>query len=98
MGKMKVRAHVYISGRVQGVFFRAETRNKALKNNVTGWIRNTFDNRVEAVFEGERNDVEKLLIFCRRGPPMANITKINVNWENYLGIFNGFQIRKTSIV
>ena len=98
MGNMKVRAHVYVSGKVQGVFFRVETRNIALKNNVTGWIRNTFDNRVEVVFEGERKDVEKLLTFCRHGPPMANIVKINVIWEDYLGIFKDFQIRKTSIV
>ncbi len=97
MGTMKVRVHVYVYGKVQGVFFRAETRNRALKNNVTGWVRNTFDNRVEAVFEGERKDVEKLLTFCRHGPTIANVTKINLNWENYLGTFNDFQIRKTSV-
>ena len=56
---VKVRAHVYVSGRVQGVFFRYETRREAVKRNVKGWVRNLPDGRVEAVFEGEKEDVEK---------------------------------------
>jgi acylphosphatase len=90
---MKVRAHVFVSGRVQGVFFRSETRHEARRRNVTGWVRNTADGRVEAVFEGEREDVEKLIDFCRRGPPGARVTKVDVQWEDYTGEFKDFKIR-----
>jgi len=90
---MKVRAHVFISGRVQGVFFRYETRLRAIRNNVTGWIRNLPDGRVEAVFEGERENVEAMINFCHRGPPGAIVKKVEVIWENPTGEFRGFQIR-----
>ncbi len=90
---MKVRAHVFISGRVQGVFFRYETRLRAIRNNVTGWIRNLPDGRVEAIFEGERENVEAMINFCHRGPPGAIVKKVEVIWENPTGEFRGFQIR-----
>jgi len=89
---MKVRAHVFMSGRVQGVFFRSETRYEASRKNVSGWVRNTSDGRVEAVFEGEKDDVEELIEFCRRGPPGARVTKVDVLWEDYTGEFRGFRI------
>lgn len=89
---MKVRAHVFISGRVQGVFFRSETRRKARRYNVTGWVRNLFDGRVEAVFEGEKENVEKLIEFCKRGPPGARVTKTEVFLEAYTGEFGDFRI------
>lgn len=89
---MKVRAHVFVSGRVQGVFFRSETQYEANKRNILGWVRNTSDGRVEAVFEGEKKDVEKLIDFCRRGPPGAKVTRVNVQWENYTGEFRDFRI------
>ena len=90
---MKVRAHVFINGRVQGVFFRSETQYEANRRNVTGWVRNLPDGRVEAVFEGERGDVEKLIEFCKRGPPGARVTKVQVFWEDYTGEFKDFKIR-----
>lgn len=92
---MKVRAHVFVSGRVQGVFFRVKTRNEAEKRNVTGWIRNTSRNRVEAIFEGEKVDVEQLINFCRRGPPSARVTRIDFQWETYTGEFIAFKIVRT---
>ena len=92
---MNVRAHVFVSGRVQGVFFRVETRCEALKRNVVGWVRNTSDGRVEAVFEGKKADVEQLVDFCGRGPSGARVTKIDVQWEEYTGAFDGFKIRRT---
>jgi len=90
---LRVRAHVYVSGRVQGVFFRSETQDEALRHGLTGWVRNLPDGRVEAVFEGEKDRVERLIEFCRRGPPGARITNVEVIWENYTGEFRGFRIR-----
>ncbi len=92
---MNVRAHIFVSGNVQGVFFRVKTRNEAAKRNVTGWVRNTSSNRVEAIFEGEKADVEQLIDFCRRGPPSARVTGIDFQWENYTGEFNAFKIVRT---
>ena len=90
---MKVRAHVFVSGMVQGVFFRSETRHEANRRKVTGWVRNLRDGRVEAVFEGEKDAVEKLIEFCRTGPPGARVTKVEVSWEEYTGEFKGFLMR-----
>lgn len=90
---MKVRAHVFVSGRVQGVFFRSDTRYEANRRRVTGWVRNLSDGRVEAVFEGEKDDVDKLIEFCRRGSPGARVTKVDFQWEDYTGGFRGFEIR-----
>ena len=90
---MKARAHVVVSGRVQGVFFRSETQDEANRRNVSGWVRNLPDGRVEAVFEGEKEDVDRLIEFCRRGPPGARVSKVDVQWEGYVGEFRGFKIR-----
>jgi len=90
---LKVRAHVLISGRVQGVFFRSETQDEARRQNVTGWVRNLRDRRVEAVFEGEKDRVEALIEFCRRGPLGAKVTRVEVTWGDYTGEFKRFSIR-----
>jgi acylphosphatase len=89
---LKARAHVFVNGRVQGVFFRQETRELALRLNVTGWVRNMYDDRVEAIFEGEKENVERLVEFCKRGPPYAHVTKVEVTWEDYVGEFESFRI------
>ena len=85
-----------ISGMVQGVFFRVETRNQAIKRNIAGWVRNMADGRVEAVFEGEKQDVEKLIVFCKKGPQGAQVTKVDFHWEEYTGEFTGFKIKRTA--
>jgi len=90
---MKVRAHVLVSGWVQGVFFRSETRHEANKRDVRGWVRNLPDGRVEAVFEGEEEAVRKLIEFCKRGPPGARVIRVDVLRENYTGEFKDFEIR-----
>jgi acylphosphatase len=90
---LKVRAHAHISGRVQGVFFRSETQDEAIKKNVTGWVRNLPDGRVEAVFEGEKENVENVIEFCKRGSPGARVTKVDVNWQDFTGEFKNFGIR-----
>ncbi len=90
---MKVRAHIFVSGKVQGVFFRIEIRNRAIRRNIVGWVRNTYDGRVEVIFEGEKNDVAKMIDFCRRGPSGARVTKVDIQWDEYTGEFRDFQIR-----
>lgn len=89
----KVRAHIFVSGFVQGVFFRAETREKAQELNIKGWVKNTKDGRVEAVFEGERDRVEKIIAWAKRGPSPAVVKKVDVIWEEYKNDFKNFEIR-----
>lgn len=89
----KVRAHIFVSGFVQGVFFRAETRGKAQELNINGWVRNTKDGKVEAVFEGERDGVEKIIEWAKRGPPPAVVKKVDVVWEEYKDDFKNFELR-----
>ena len=93
---MKVRAHVYVSGRVQGVFFRFETRYEARRRNVTGWVRNLLDGRVEAIFEGEKNDVERVVDFCHKGSPASRVSNVEVEWKKFRGQFYDFKIRHNS--
>jgi len=87
------RAHVTISGMVQGVFFRAKTRNEAIRNSVTGWVRNLPDGSVEAVFEGNPDDVDRVVGWCRIGPGLAAVEHVEVAEEPYTGAFTDFSIR-----
>ncbi|HXY83564.1 MAG TPA: acylphosphatase [Candidatus Saccharimonadales bacterium] len=89
---MKVRARVVVSGRVQGVFFRVQTRKTALANHLSGWVRNLSNGQVEAVFEGEKHDVEIALDFCQHGPVGAHVEGLDVTWEVWKGEFSDFQI------
>ena len=89
----KVRAHVLVSGKVQGVFFRQKTQRQAQSLGVTGWVRNLPDGRVEAVFEGEEEAVKALVDYCHRGPSIAIVENVNVTYENYNGEFSSFQVR-----
>lgn len=91
--KIEVRAHVFISGRVQGVFFRQDTKLHAEMLGVKGWIRNLVDGRVEAVFEGEESAVKNVVEYCRHGPKNAKVENVEVSRENYSGDFFDFQIR-----
>ena len=84
---------MFISGMVQGVFFRSETRDEAKKLGAKGWVRNLSDGRVEAVFEGEEKSVKELVEFCRRGPSGARVTDVDIIWENYTGEFRNFEVR-----
>jgi len=89
---MKTRAHVWVEGHVQGVFFRYETSRIARNLNVNGWVRNLPNGQVEAVFEGEKENVEEMVKFCRRGPPGAQIDDVEAKWETYRGEFSTFEI------
>ncbi|MEM5766392.1 MAG: acylphosphatase [Candidatus Aenigmatarchaeota archaeon] len=90
---MKVRAHVIVSGIVQGVKFRYYTKLKAKEKCVTGWVRNLVDGRVEAVFEGEKTNVEEMIDFCRKGSPNAYVSNVEVKWEEFRGESRDFEIR-----
>ena len=88
----RVRAHVCIDGRVQGVCFRMDTRRAALERNLTGWVKNLPDGRVEAAFEGDNSDVKSMLKWCDTGPPLARVNRVVVEWKPYTGEFEGFKI------
>jgi acylphosphatase len=77
----RVRAHAWVSGRVQGVYFRAYAEDEAAFRHVAGWIRNAPDGRVEVVFEGSRASVEALIQWCHRGSPASRVTGVEVIWE-----------------
>ena len=89
----KARLHVVIEGRVQGVFFRASTREEAYSLGLTGWVKNCWDGRVEAAFEGERDNVEQVLKWCQKGPPGAMVRNVEVDWEETTDEFNTFSIK-----
>ncbi|MBN1358089.1 acylphosphatase [Candidatus Bathyarchaeota archaeon] len=91
--KVKGCAHVFITGRVQGVFFRLETKHNADLYDVKGWVRNLPDGRVEAVFEGEKDAVEKLIAFCKHGSSGAKVTNLELMWEPYTGTFDRFRLK-----
>ncbi len=89
----KARAHIVVSGRVQGVFFRAKTQEKAQQLGVTGWVKNLAEGRVEAVFEGEKPQVEQLVKWAKKGPSGAIVNDLDLSWEEYRGEFTNFEIR-----
>jgi len=89
---MKTQVHIFISGRVQGVFLRSRTVSEARKRGVAGWVKNLPDGRVEAVFEGEKEVVEEMVKFCKRGPPRAFVQNVEIQCETYTGEFRDFTI------
>ena len=88
-----LRAHVIIQGLVQGVFFRASARDKAIQLGVRGWVRNLPDGGVEAVFEGEKKKVEEIVGWCYKGPTGARVIKVDLVWEPYKGDLKQFDVR-----
>lgn len=85
--------HVLISGRVQGVFFRANTKQKAQSLNVKGWVRNTSDGKVEAIFEGEEESVDKMIKWCHKGSPHANVENVKVEEKSSTEGYTDFKIK-----
>ncbi|MEM3403315.1 MAG: acylphosphatase [Nitrososphaeria archaeon] len=88
----KVRAHLFISGRVQGVFYRDSMRRKAIEYQVFGWVRNLPDGRVEAILEGDSSQVDKIIEWCKKGPPYAQVDRVESYIEPYRGVFHDFKI------
>ena len=93
MADDRTRAHVHVTGRVQGVFFRATTRDTARRHDVDGWVQNLADGRVEAVFEGPEEDVASMVDFCHEGSDAARVEDVTVEYGEPEGL-EGFEIRR----
>lgn len=87
------RVHIFVSGFVQGVFFRSNTVEKAKESEITGWVRNLEDGRVEAVFEGEKERVAEIIEWAKRGPAFAKVDGIEILQEDFRGEFENFEIK-----
>lgn len=95
---MVAKARALISGRVQGVSFRYYTYHEALKLGLDGWVRNLWDGRVEAVFQGTKPEVERILEWCKSGPPSARVDVVEVDWSDSPDELDGFKVRPTANV
>jgi len=89
-----VRVHLTIRGRVQGVYFRASAAYEAQNLGLTGWVRNCPDGSVEAVAEGDKNKIENLIAWCRRGPRGAQVESVDVGWLRFRREFQDFRIKR----
>jgi acylphosphatase len=91
----KAHAHILVTGRVQGVYFRSYTRAEAEKNNLHGWVRNSVGGSVEIAAEGEKEAIKRLIAWCHKGSPSATVVNVKVDWEQYTGEFDRFVIEYT---
>jgi acylphosphatase len=87
----QIRAHAFISGKVQGVGYRYTTMNAAKKLGLSGWVRNLPDSRVEAVFEGATETVEEMIRWCHQGSDAAVVKDVEVEYSQAQGL-QGFEI------
>ncbi|MEW6554969.1 MAG: acylphosphatase [Actinomycetota bacterium] len=87
------RAHVVVSGRVQGVYYRSYAADAARELGITGWVMNTPGGDVEAVFEGDRGAVDRMIDWCWRGSPSSRVDDVRVTWEEATGELEGFDVR-----
>ena len=86
------RIHIFIYGHIQGVCFRANIKELALRLKINGWVRNTLDGAVEAVFEGNDKDIEKILSYCNKGPLGSRVDKVNIKDEP-VSYEKGFEVK-----
>lgn len=89
---MEARAHIYVSGQVQGVFFRDHTQRWASSLHLTGWVKNLIDGRVEVLVEGDKEIIGNLIRKLEEGPPLAQVERVEVGWEKYRSEFDDFRI------
>ena len=90
---MNARVHLLVSGNVQGVFYRANTRRVASELGLKGWVRNLQDGRVEIIAEGRKNALDRLIEFCRKGPEGSSVEDIHLEWEKPSNEFSSFEVR-----
>ena len=88
-----IRAHLYISGRVQGVGFRRAAQLQANEREITGWSHNLIDGRVEIVCEGKERDVNKFIVWTKQGPRFAKVQNVEVSYEKHTGEWSEFLTR-----
>jgi len=93
--RVKTRVHLFISGMVQGVFFRDSARQVAQSMGITGYVRNLQDGRVELVAEGEKDSVDTLVQWCYKGPPAAKVVSVDIENEHYIGEFDLFDVKRS---
>ncbi len=86
------QVHLMISGKVQGVCYRASCQDVAVRHGLNGWVKNLSSGQVEVLVQGEKEDIEKLIEWCKKGPPSARVIDVSVEWENISEKFNGFGI------
>ena len=90
---MKVRATIHVEGRVQGVFYRAHTKEQGRKLGLKGYVKNLRNGRVEVVVEGERQKIETLIEWLKIGPSLARVSDVTIEWMPYTGEFKNFSIK-----
>ncbi|MCD6550286.1 acylphosphatase [bacterium] len=89
----KTRVHIFVSGLVQGVFFRYFTKKTADKLNLKGWVKNLDDGRVEILAEGDEERIEELIRWTQKGSPASKVENVEIKYEDYKGEFGSFEIR-----
>lgn len=86
------QVHLFVRGRVQGVFFRASTQREAKRLGLTGWVKNRSDGGVEILAEGEEDALKELIGWANRGPSAARVERVDVRWRSFVGDFFDFRI------
>ena len=92
-----VKAHVIISGLVQGVYFRSYIKERAQSMDLNGWVRNLLNGTVEAVFEGETENVRRMVGWCHKGPPAARVDHVETKWSTPTREYSNFELRRTTM-
>ncbi len=87
------RLHIFVEGIVQGVFFRASTKEESCKLGLTGWVKNCPNGHVEAIFEGDKDKIEQAIEWCKKGPPGAVVRNVETVWEQATGDYDSFTIK-----
>jgi acylphosphatase len=87
-----IRAHLIISGKVQGVYFRKHTCDVSIQNHVSGWVKNLPNGSVECILEGSKSNVDKVIRWCHQGPPNSRVDKVEIKYETFIGNFTDFKI------
>ena len=86
------RIHIFVTGKVQGVFFRQTLKTMAEKNNIFGWVKNLKDGRVEAVLEGNQEKISRMIEWSHGGPPNAQVEDVEIRNETFIGEFSKFDV------
>lgn len=86
------QARLIISGKVQGVFYRASCQDVAVKHGLSGWVSNLSNGKVEVLAQGKKEDIEKLIEWCKKGPPSARVIDVSIEWKKVSELFNGFSV------